>query len=98
MPRREQAVEKLPWCPLSPQIGHQTHRFWDVFDPFVVVKRTDADFFNRLGNSRKLAGSSMPWRVVGIKMAKIVRFEGAPIPDEEYAAIVTWKRNAMTLG
>ena len=25
-----QRVEKLPWCLLSPQIGHQIHWFWDV--------------------------------------------------------------------
>ena len=28
-----QAVEKLPWCPLSPQIGHQTRRLWGVSSP-----------------------------------------------------------------
>jgi hypothetical protein len=26
-------VEKLPWCLLSPQIGHQSPRFWGFLEP-----------------------------------------------------------------
>ena len=38
----------------GPRSGTKHAGFWDVFDGFVVVGRTNADFFNRLRSSRKL--------------------------------------------
>jgi hypothetical protein len=49
-----QAVEKLPWYSLSPQIGYQTRRFWGVSSPVCGLYQLNADFFNRLVHSRKL--------------------------------------------
>jgi len=57
VPRRSQAVEKLPLCPLSPQIGYQTRRFWGFQSPICSRYRLNADFFNTLKLSRKSANN-----------------------------------------
>ncbi len=48
LPRSYQAVEKLPWYSLSPQIGYQTRRFGGVSSPGCGRYQLNADFFNRL--------------------------------------------------
>jgi hypothetical protein len=48
LPRRPQAVEKLPWCPLSPQIEYQTRCFWGVSSAICDRYRLNGDFFNKL--------------------------------------------------
>jgi hypothetical protein len=53
LPRRGQPVEKLPWRRFSPQIRHQTRRFWGIWCPICGRYEPNTDFFNRLGCSRK---------------------------------------------
>ena len=48
------AVENLPWRPLSPEIGHQTNRFWGFPSPISGRYQLDIDFFN-----------SAPWPLPG---------------------------------
>jgi hypothetical protein len=50
---RDQPVEKLPLCTLSPQIRHQIRRFWGVSSPISGRHQLNADFFNRPRGSRK---------------------------------------------
>jgi hypothetical protein len=49
-----QRVEKPPWCPLSPEIGHQTHRFWGSWSLICGRDQLDADFFNTLSTFHAL--------------------------------------------
>jgi hypothetical protein len=51
VPRIPPAVEKLPWYPLSPRIGHQTRRFWGFWSPICSSSQLNANFFNRLSYS-----------------------------------------------
>jgi hypothetical protein len=51
--RRNQPVEELSWCPLSPQIGDRTQPIWDVSSPIRGRARPGTDFFNRSGRSPK---------------------------------------------
>jgi hypothetical protein len=55
LPLIEQAVEKLRWHPLSPEIGYQTRRFWNVSSPISGRYQPDTDFFNRLRVSANFA-------------------------------------------
>ena len=50
-----QRVEKLPSCRLSPQIGHQTRRFWGYSSAILGRNELGADFFNKLVNSANFA-------------------------------------------
>jgi hypothetical protein len=56
LPRTVQAVEKLPWWPLSPQIGHQSAPntlLLGLLEPDVCGRyQLNSDFFNRLASSR----------------------------------------------
>src|SRR5215211_5144740 len=60
-PRRGQPVEKLLLCTLSPQVGHQIRQFWGVWCRICGRNELNADFFNRLGCSRKFALRSVRW-------------------------------------
>jgi hypothetical protein len=51
---RCQRVEELPWYPLSPRIGYQTHRFRGDSSPILGRHQPNADFFNTLVLSAKL--------------------------------------------
>ena len=53
LPSKRQAVERLPWCSLSPQVRHQTRRFWDILSPICGRHRLKVGFFNRLLDYRK---------------------------------------------
>ena len=44
-----QRVEERPRCPLSPWIGHEIRRFWDVSSPICGRYRLGADFFQQAG-------------------------------------------------
>jgi hypothetical protein len=44
-------LKKPSWRSLSPQIGYQTHRFWDVSSQILGRHQLIAEFFNRLTSS-----------------------------------------------
>ncbi len=54
LPSERQSVERLLWCSLSPQVSHQTRRFWDnVLSPICGRHQLKVSFFNRLLGYRK---------------------------------------------
>jgi hypothetical protein len=48
LPRMPQPVEKLLWCPLSPQIYYQTRPLLGNSGPICGRFELDSDFFNTL--------------------------------------------------
>ena len=73
------AVEKRPWWPLSPRLGHQIRWLWDVSSPISGRNQLDAGFFNRLILSRQLGEIG----VCGI-------ISGVTLSAGSQAAIASW--------